>query len=118
MVHGDGDPGPDVRGSSGRVSVLITLEELQKIIPHGAARAALFIEPLNAAMQEFEITSIPRQSMFLAQIAHESGSFRYVRELASGDAYEGREDLGNNQTGDGARFRGRGFIQITGRANY
>lgn len=59
-----------------------------------------------------------RTAHFLAQIAHESGDFNYVRELASGDAYEGRTDLGNTQPGDGRKFKGRGLIQITGRANY
>lgn len=56
--------------------------------------------------------------MFLAQIGHESGQLRYVRELASGEAYEGRKDLGNTQPGDGVRYKGRGLIQVTGRNNY
>jgi putative chitinase len=69
-------------------------------------------------MEAYEITSQRRKAAFIAQVAHESGSLRYVRELASGDAYEGRIDLGNTQPGDGRRFKGRGLIQITGRANY
>lgn len=55
---------------------------------------------------------------FLAQLAHESGNFRYMEEIASGAAYEGRKDLGNIQVGDGKRFKGRGPIQLTGRSNY
>ena len=55
---------------------------------------------------------------FLSQLAHESGNFRYMEEIASGAAYEGRKDLGNTQAGDGKRYKGRGPIQLTGRANY
>lgn len=54
----------------------------------------------------------------LGQIMHESGSFKYMKELASGKAYEGRKDLGNIYPGDGPKFKGRGPIQVTGRANY
>ena len=59
-----------------------------------------------------------RLAHFLAQVGHESGSFKYMEEIASGLAYEGRANLGNTVKGDGVRFKGRGPIQITGRANY
>lgn len=81
-------------------------------------RLATFIQPLNDCMDEFGITTPARQAAFLAQVCHESGSLHYTRELADGTAYEGRADLGNTEPGDGPRFRGRGLIQITGRANY
>ena len=96
----------------------MTLDQLKEIMPYAGKRADTFLEPLNAAMDEFEINTPSRQAAFLAQIAHESGSLRYVKEIASGAAYEGRKDLGNTQEGDGMRFKGRGLIQITGRANY
>ena len=77
-----------------------------------------FLPHLNDTMATFEIDTPMRQAHFLAQIAHESGSLRYVREIASGEAYEGRKDLGNVMPGDGPRFKGRGLIQLTGRTNY
>ena len=91
---------------------------LQSIMPYAKARIPSFIAPLNAAMQEYHINSPLRQAAFIAQIAHESGELRYVEEIASGAAYEGRKDLGNTQPGDGMRYKGRGLIQITGRNNY
>lgn len=97
----------------------LTTAQLKRIFPLASASAlATFAGPLNDAMSEFGITTPARQAAFLAQVGHESGQLRYVRELASGTAYEGRADLGNTQPGDGARYRGRGLIQITGRANY
>lgn len=59
-----------------------------------------------------------RFAHFIAQLAHESDNFKAMEEYASGAAYEGRADLGNVQKGDGVRYKGRGPIQLTGRANY
>lgn len=96
----------------------MTLDELKQIMPHAGARADIFHPHLEATMYEFSIDTPMRQAAFLAQLAHESGSLKYVRELATGGAYEGRVDLGNTEPGDGIRYKGRGLIQITGRANY
>lgn len=81
-------------------------------------RATSYLPPMEAAMREYAITSEMRSRMWLAQVGHESVSLRYFEEIASGAAYEGRSDLGNTQPGDGVRFKGRGPIQLTGRANY
>lgn len=98
---------------------MITIDDLRAICPLAREdRLQLFVTPLNAAMQEFDINTPEREAMFIAQVAHESGGFHYVKELASGANYEGREDLGNTEQGDGIRYKGRGLIQITGRANY
>ena len=99
---------------------MIVLDDLRAICRHTKASVLeRYVEPLNAAMAEYAIDANPaREAHFLAQVAHESGGFNYVRELATGDAYEGRQDLGNTEAGDGRRYKGRGLIQITGRANY
>jgi putative chitinase len=96
----------------------MTPDDLAKIMPLAKPRIGAFFTHLCAAMGEFDINTPKRQAAYLAQIGHESGQLRYVREIASGDAYEGRADLGNFEPGDGVRFAGRGLIQITGRHNY
>lgn len=96
----------------------MTADQLRQIMPFAGQKADKFAPFLTAAMNEFQINTPLRQAAFLAQVGHESGQLRYVRELASGAAYEGRKDLGNDQPGDGVKFRGRGLVQITGRANY
>ncbi len=96
----------------------IKKSELARIFPYAKAKVDVFLDPLNKAMEEFEINTPKRQAAFIAQIGHESGQLRYVKELASGLAYEKRTDLGNVKDGDGIRYKGRGLIQITGRSNY
>lgn len=85
-------------------------------------RAQQWADPLRAACALYSIDSPARLAMFLAQIGHESGGFRYVREVwGPTDAqrrYEGRRDLGNTEPGDGERYKGHGLIQITGRYNH
>ena len=76
------------------------------------------VEEMNACLRKFDITTPERIRHFLSQTAHESGGGRYMKELASGEAYEYRKDLGNTQPGDGPKYKGAGYIQLTGRANY
>lgn len=97
----------------------LTQGKLLAIMP-GATVSAVsrYFQPLIDNMEANGITTPLRTAHFLAQLGHESGSFRFSEEIASGAAYEGREDLGNTSPGDGVRFKGRGLIQITGRSNY
>lgn len=73
---------------------------------------------LVTTMETRSIHTPLRRAHFLSQLGHESGSFTYKEEIASGAAYESRKDLGNTETGDGIKFKGRGLIQLTGRKNY
>jgi putative chitinase len=97
----------------------VSAGELVRIMPGLSVSRARALEPhLNRAMQGFGINTKKRQAAFLAQVGHESVGLRFFEEIASGAAYEGRRDLGNVQPGDGVRYKGRGPIQLTGRANY
>ena len=100
-------------------------ERRQNVIPLGTYQfsevfpraKAEYRSHLNQALTEGCMTG-DRALMFLAQLGHESAGLRYMEEIASGAAYEGRLDLGNTQVNDGTRFKGRGPLQLTGRANY
>ena len=117
------------------INELITKEQLKAILLRVSdERIEKYLLPLNKCLNHYNINTPLRIAHFIAQVAHESGSFRYNEEIwsnpklnAQGVAtrgaswqlrYEGRKDLGNTETGDGYRFRGRGLIQLTGRFNY
>lgn len=100
----------------------VTPELLMVIYGCSPTLAERYAEPLDKAMGHYKINTPARIAAFLAQIGHESGRLKYAREIwgptPAQSRYEGRADLGNTQPGDGSRYRGRGLIQITGRANY
>lgn len=97
--------------------IVLTARLLQAATGCTPALAELHAPYIDAACRLCDINTPARLAAFLAQIGHESGSLRYVREIASGAAYEGRKDLGNTEPGDGKRYPGRGWIQLTGRSN-
>jgi putative chitinase len=86
------------------------------------ARQASIIEMvgdvLAARLDSYAINTRLRIAHFIAQTCTESDGYSTTEEYASGAAYEGRADLGNTQKGDGRLFKGRGLLQLTGRANY
>jgi putative chitinase len=100
----------------------MTPQELAQATGARIDRAAEFLPIIEQAAPDFDINTPERLAAFLAQVGHESGGLHWLTELWGPTAaqlrYEGRSDLGNTEEGDGFKYRGRGLIQITGRANY
>lgn len=100
----------------------ITVDILKQIAPGSKKSGYKYLTPLSYWMNRwfpsFDIDSKGELCHILCQLAHESDSFNAMEEYASGQAYEGRKDLGNIVKGDGIKFKGRGPIMTTGRLNY
>lgn len=116
--------------ADGATAVVDGAKDIGSGIASGAGRAAEWIgnigsggeteATLTETAKKAGVTDPEELAMLLAQASHESGGFKYAKEIGKDSyfaKYDNRKDLGNGP-GDGARYKGRGWIQITGKANY